>query len=74
MSALLDSLCGKTRLADCLANDLAAGIAPAVEMDEFFFARSDASQPSAVERERRNDAKALQAQQQRLAQEGRIHG
>jgi hypothetical protein len=75
-SAMLDSLCGRARLADCIRNDIAAGItpAPAVERDEEFFIRADLSQPSAEERARRNDARALSDQQQRLAQEGSIHG
>lgn len=48
MSALLDSLLGATRLADCLAND-AAIAAPPVEMDEAFFARVDMVPKSAIE-------------------------
>jgi hypothetical protein len=37
----------------------------AVEMDESFFANADLSQPSATERERRAEMKALERQQQR---------
>jgi hypothetical protein len=42
MSAMLDSLCGAERLADIARNDVLMGIAaPAVELDEAFFQRSD---------------------------------
>jgi hypothetical protein len=70
MSALLDSLCGSARLADCIRNDTAMGLItpPPVEMDEAFFARSDlayarARDDGSLERDR--DHRALADQQQR---------
>lgn len=61
MSAMLDSLCGRERLADCIANDTAMGLisAPAVEFDELFFRRVDGSEPSAQTKAARNDARAV---------------
>jgi hypothetical protein len=77
MSALLDSLLDPIRLADVTRNDAALGFPPAppVEMDEFFFARSDLDYARARDDgslERRRDHWALESQQQRLAQEGRL--
>lgn len=65
---MLDSLCGKDRLADCLRNDAAAGIAPPpVEMDEAFFLRADLAyvKDRCGKHERDRQHRALQAQQQR---------
>lgn len=64
MSARLDMLLDKTRLADCIANDTAMGLipAPAVEFDEAFFARVDASEPTAAQKAARNDSEAMRIQ------------
>jgi hypothetical protein len=49
MSARLDQLLDRERLADIARNDALMGIAaPAVEMDEQFFARSDACEVRAA--------------------------
>jgi hypothetical protein len=70
MSALLDSLCGSARLADCIRNDTAMGLItpPPVEMDEAFFIRSDLAfsmDRASGKHERDRERQALQAQQQR---------
>jgi hypothetical protein len=70
MSAMLDSLLNHDRLADCIRNDIAAGIAPPppVEMDEEFFARVDleyARDRRSGKHERDRQRRALQMQQQR---------
>lgn len=66
MSARLDMLLDKTRLADCIANDALMGLtAPPVEMDEAFYRRVDASEPTAAQKAARNDAEALRIQLQR---------
>jgi hypothetical protein len=70
MSALLDSLCGSARLADCIRNDTAMGLItpPPVEMDERFFLRADldyARDRASGKHERDRERWALQAQQQR---------
>jgi hypothetical protein len=71
MSAQLDSLLDRERLADCIRNDTAMGLitAPPVEMDELFFARADALYAQSRDDgylQRARDHEALQAQQQRL--------
>jgi hypothetical protein len=70
VSACLDSLLDRERLADCIRNDTAMGLitAPPVEMDEAFFSRADQAYARARDDgslERARDHKALQAQQQR---------
>ena len=70
MSAMLDRLLDHERLADIARNDVLMGLsAPPVEMDEAFFRRVDASEPTASQKAGRNDARALdlQVRQQAVA-------
>jgi hypothetical protein len=63
VSARLETLLDHQRLQDCLRNDLAMGIAaPGPELDDAYFRRVDATQPSADELARRREAVALELQ------------
>jgi hypothetical protein len=69
MSAILDSALDSDRLADIARNDALMGIAaPAVELDEAFFARSDAAYSAAKDDgslTRSRDERALKSQIER---------